>query len=47
MAFGGNVKCVISGAAPLPSHLEEFLRVVTCAPVVQGYGTHLNRSLFF
>lgn len=38
MAFGGNVKCVISGAAPLPSHLEEFLRVVTCAPVVQGYG---------
>lgn len=38
MALGGNVKIVISGAAPLAGHVEEFLRVVTCAPVVQGYG---------
>lgn len=38
MGLGGNVKIVISGAAPLASHVEDFLRVVTCAPVVQGYG---------
>ncbi|KAG0610145.1 hypothetical protein M758_7G041600 [Ceratodon purpureus] len=38
MGLGGNVKIVISGAAPLAPHVEEFLRVVTCAPVVQGYG---------
>jgi hypothetical protein len=38
MSLGGNVRLVISGAAPLPVHVEDFLRVVTCAPVVQGYG---------
>jgi long-chain acyl-CoA synthetase len=38
MGLGGNVKIVISGAAPLAPHVEDFLRVVTCAPVCQGYG---------
>lgn len=42
MGLGGNVKIVISGAAPLAAHVEEYLRVVTCAPVVQGYGVHFN-----
>jgi hypothetical protein len=45
MGLGGNVKIVISGAAPLAPHVEEFLRVVTCAPVVQGYGMHSNHVL--
>ncbi|XP_051137340.1 long chain acyl-CoA synthetase 4-like isoform X2 [Andrographis paniculata] len=36
--LGGNVRLILSGAAPLASHVEEFLRVVTCSYVLQGYG---------
>ena len=44
MGLGRNVCLIISGAAPLATHVEVFLRVVTCAPVVQGYG---NYTIFF
>ncbi|KAL1222586.1 Long chain acyl-CoA synthetase 4 [Cardamine amara subsp. amara] len=37
-ALGGNVRIILSGAAPLPSHVESFLRVVACSHVLQGYG---------
>ncbi|CAI0441664.1 unnamed protein product [Linum tenue] len=36
--LGGNVRLILSGAAPLASHVEAYLRVVTCAHVLQGYG---------
>ncbi|ERN12102.1 hypothetical protein AMTRI_Chr01g109720 [Amborella trichopoda] len=36
--LGGRVRLILSGAAPLASHVEAFLRVVTCAHVLQGYG---------
>lgn len=36
--LGGEVKWLISGGAPLAPHIEEFFRVILCAPVVQGYG---------
>lgn len=36
--LGGNVRYIISGAAPLASHVEDFLSVTMCCPVVQGYG---------
>ncbi|VAH62235.1 unnamed protein product [Triticum turgidum subsp. durum] len=36
--LGGNVRVILSGAAPLATHVEEYLRVVTCAHVLQGYG---------
>ncbi|KAL3818287.1 hypothetical protein ACJIZ3_004192 [Penstemon smallii] len=36
--LGGNVRFILSGAAPLASHVEEFLRVVSCSCVLQGYG---------
>ena len=29
---------MLSGAAPLPRHLEEFLRVTCCTVLSQGYG---------
>ncbi|XP_028805909.1 long chain acyl-CoA synthetase 4-like [Neltuma alba] len=36
--LGGNVRLILSGAAPLSAHVERFLRVVACAYVLQGYG---------
>ncbi|XP_065858677.1 long chain acyl-CoA synthetase 4-like [Euphorbia lathyris] len=36
--LGGKVRLILSGAAPLASHVEAFLRVVSCAYVLQGYG---------
>jgi hypothetical protein len=29
---------MLSGAAPLSGHVEEFLRVTSCSPLSQGYG---------
>lgn len=36
--LGGRVRILLSGAAPLARHVEEFLRVTTCSLAVQGYG---------
>ncbi|KAF5478102.1 hypothetical protein F2P56_004689 [Juglans regia] len=36
--LGGKVRLILSGAAPLSTHVETFLRVVACAHVIQGYG---------
>ncbi|TMW84501.1 hypothetical protein EJD97_025053 [Solanum chilense] len=36
--LGGRVRLILSGAAPLASHVEAFLRVVGCCHVLQGYG---------
>ncbi|XP_073286784.1 probable CoA ligase CCL6 [Primulina huaijiensis] len=38
LAFGGRVRLILSGAAPLPKHIEEFLRVTSCCVLSQGYG---------
>ncbi|TXG64467.1 hypothetical protein EZV62_011461 [Acer yangbiense] len=37
-AFGGRIRGLLSGAAPLSRHVEEFLRVTSGAPITQGYG---------
>ncbi|KAJ1685345.1 hypothetical protein LUZ63_016735 [Rhynchospora breviuscula] len=36
--LGGRVRFIFSGAAPLAKHVEEFMRVVTCAHLLQGFG---------
>ncbi|KAL6839678.1 hypothetical protein ACP4OV_030617 [Aristida adscensionis] len=36
--LGGKLRAIVSGGAPLSVPVEEFLRVVTCSYVVQGYG---------
>lgn len=36
--LGGRVRLILSGAAPLSTHVESYLRVVACAHVLQGYG---------
>ncbi|BBN15845.1 long-chain acyl-CoA synthetase [Marchantia polymorpha subsp. ruderalis] len=38
VGLGGGVRLILSGAAPLASHVEEFLRTTMCAPCIQGYG---------
>lgn len=36
--LGGNLRLILSGGAPLAPSIETFLRVVSCAHVLQGYG---------
>ncbi|KAI4329808.1 hypothetical protein MLD38_028153 [Melastoma candidum] len=36
--LGGRIRLIVSGGAPLSPEIEEFLRVTSCAFVVQGYG---------
>lgn len=49
LAFGGRVRLMLSGAAPLPKHVEEFLRVTCCCSLSQGYGIEflLHYCYFF
>ncbi|PRQ23474.1 putative long-chain-fatty-acid--CoA ligase [Rosa chinensis] len=37
-ALGGRVRIMLSSAAPLPRHVEEFLTVTSCSTLLQGYG---------
>ncbi|KAF5751132.1 long chain acyl-CoA synthetase 2 isoform X2 [Tripterygium wilfordii] len=37
-ALGGRIRIMLSGAAPLPKHVEEFFRVTSCSTLSQGYG---------
>ena len=36
--LGGRVRLIVTGGAPLANHVEEFLKVCFCCPVVQGFG---------
>ena len=36
--LGGKVRFIVTGGAPLATHVEEFLKVCFCCPVVQGFG---------
>lgn len=36
--LGGRIRLIVSGGAPLSREVEEFLRVTSCAFVLQGYG---------
>ncbi|KAK7407748.1 hypothetical protein VNO78_09798 [Psophocarpus tetragonolobus] len=38
LALGGRVRILLSGAAPLPRHVEEFMRVTSGSTLTQGYG---------
>lgn len=36
--FGGRVRYLLSGGAPLSGDTHEFTNICVCAPVLQGYG---------
>lgn len=38
--LGGRIRLIVSGGAPLSPEVEEFLRVTTCAFMLQGYGKY-------
>ncbi|XP_020974807.1 long chain acyl-CoA synthetase 2-like isoform X2 [Arachis ipaensis] len=37
-ALGGRVQILLLGAAPLPRHVEEFMRATSGSTLSQGYG---------
>jgi len=38
MALGGRVRLIFSGSAPLSAEVKEFMKVVFCCDVAEGYG---------
>ena len=36
--FGGNVRCMITGSAPIAKDVLDFLKVCFCSPIMEGYG---------
>ena len=36
--LGGRVRIGLSGGAPIDKHVLEFLRIVFCIPIIEGYG---------
>lgn len=43
--LGGRVRLIVSGSAPLARHVEDFLNVCMCAPVVQvSHNTYFLRT---
>ncbi len=39
--FGGRLRCMIAGAAPLPEEVQTFFQIIGL-PIVEGYGPYRN-----
>ena len=44
-AFGGRVRFIVSGGAPLSTQVEEYLATVLCTPVFQVHPRSIACSL--
>lgn len=46
--FGGKLRFVVSGGAPLTRQVQDYLQIALCCPVLQGYGlTETCAASFF
>jgi long-chain acyl-CoA synthetase len=46
--FGGRLRFVVSGGAPLARRVQDYLQIALCCPVLQGYGlTETCAASFF
>ena len=36
--FGGRVKIMVSGGAPIKTETAEFMKAIMCCPLIEGYG---------
>ncbi|MES1909644.1 MAG: hypothetical protein MHM6MM_002347 [Cercozoa sp. M6MM] len=43
--LGGRVRLLLTGAAPIASHVQEFLRIAFSAPLIEGYGQTESHAL--
>jgi len=37
-SFGGRIRFMITGSAPISTTLMDFLKITFCCPIIEGYG---------
>jgi len=37
-AFGGRVRLMLTGSAPISAEIIDFIKIVACCPFIEGYG---------
>lgn len=47
LAFGGSLRLLISGSAPIAKDTLDFFRIVLSCPVLEGYGQTEGSALEF
>lgn len=45
--FGGKCRFLASGSAPLTTDVHYFMKAISCAPVMEGYGQTESTGVSF
>lgn len=46
-SFGGNIRLMITGSAPIRKEVFEFMKIIMCCPFYEGYGQTENTAAAF